>query len=69
MFESIFKSGSGLIESEQVLAAQEAGLLIHHEVETQDFDGEDIITRDDWYAATAEFVESYYSNGGTWYYL
>ena len=67
-FENIIKSGSGLIDESEVHEAREAGFLIHHEEEYQDFDGQEFLTRDDWYAATPEFVARYYESGGTWDY-
>jgi hypothetical protein len=58
----------GLIDESEVSAARKAGLLLHHEVKTQDFGGESVVVRDDWYAATPEFVASYCRSGGMWGY-
>lgn len=65
-----------LINADEVEAARAAGLLIHHEMEYQTHitseDGTteswEEITRDDWFAAAPEWVNNYYSSGGTWGY-
>lgn len=65
------------IDASQVQEARDDGFRLHHVFETEsvgfpdDSGGyvwEDIVVRDEWYAATPEFVASYHQSGGIWEY-
>jgi hypothetical protein len=66
------------IRPDQIEAARDAGLCIHHEVETQQYgyatdedgvyDWVDETIRDEWFAAHPSWVENYHRNGGIWAY-
>jgi hypothetical protein len=56
-----------LIDPGQIEEARAQGLRLHHELEYMDM-GDEVLVRDDWYAATQEWVEGYHNSGGTWGY-
>lgn len=62
-----------LINEDEVEKYRNLGYQLHHEEEFQTFYYEDdepeqVIIRDDWYAASPEWVEEYHQNGGIWAY-
>ncbi len=66
------------IKDSEIDAAREAGLMLHHELETQEYgfatdedgvyDWQEIVVRDEWFAAHPDWVADYHRNGGIWAY-
>lgn len=75
--ETIEVSGSASITHNEVTHARKNGYLLHHEYQSNtqyyyDEAGDECsyenVTRNEWFAASREFVSDYHADGGVWGY-